>query len=192
MFKRRKQSEDEFEFESFSDEWDSTGSKFALPGGFAVFLIGLALVLVIALGGWLLWRNRSPVFATEDWFEAMWSMDSETVLDRTCDEEIWVSNAVASGASITGLIGYLDITQIPGLDEVVVPGIDLDGLKDEFEVDRSRIEFAEVMNDGTTAVVTVQGQLRFRVFEGWYPYRLNESWLLVQEDDRWKWCGRQP
>ena len=139
MFKRRKQSDDEFEFESYSDEWDSRGNKFALPGGFAVFLIVLVLVLVIALGGWLLWRNRSPVFATEDWFEAMWSMDSETVLDRTCDEEIWVSNAVASGASITGLISYLDITQIPGLDEVVVPGIDLDGLKDEFEVDRSRI-----------------------------------------------------
>ena len=157
-----------------------------------MFLIVVGVMAAIGFFGYQFWQFSTPVYAAEDWFDAMWMMDSEQVLERTCDQEIWVSNSVASGASITGLISYLDITRIPGLDELMVPGVDLDGLKDEFEIDRSRIEFAEVMNDGQTAVVTAQGQLRFRVFQGWYPYRVNETWLVVQEDDRWKWCGRQP
>lgn len=195
MPRRRSQTDIEFEVESFADELDSMGSMSALPSGFVLFLMMLIIIALIvagSFGGWQLWQSRTPVYAAEDWFNAMWDVDSETVLDRTCDEEIWVSNAVASGASITGLIDFLDITQIPGLDEVIIPGVDLEGVKEQFEIDRSRIEFAEVMNDGATAVVAAQGQLRFRVFKGWYPYRLNEMWLLVQEDERWKWCGRQP
>lgn len=196
MFKRRsKQSDDEFDDYAFDGDLEQSGRRGALPGGLVALLVILIVLGVLAALGFLgyqFWRATTPVYAAEDWFDAMWAMDSEKVLDRTCDQEIWVSNAVASGSSITGLIDYLNITQIPGLDEVAVPGVDLDGLKDEFEIDRSRIEFAEVMNDGETAVVTVQGQLRFRVFKGWYPYRLNETWSIVQEDERWKWCGRQP
>ena len=193
MFRRRNQSEEELTFESLPDDWDNMDSKFAVPGGFAAMLsvlVVIALIVAATLGGVHLWRSRTPVYAAEEWVEAMWTMDSETVLDRTCDQEIWASNAVASGASIKGLIGYLDITQIPGLDELLVSGVDLTELKNEFEIDRSRIVFEEVMNDEVNSVVTVQGQLRFRVFEGWYPYRLNETWQMVQEDGRWKWCGR--
>ena len=194
MFKRRNTEEDEFAFESFADDWDDElNPKAALPKGFLVALAVLIVVLLLSAATWggvQMWHSSTPVYAAEEWVEAMWTLDSETVLERTCDQEVWVSNAIASGSSITGLLTYLDITQIPGLDEVVVPNVDLERLKREFEIDRSRIEFAEMTNDGETAVVTVQGQLRFRVFAGWYPYRLNETWLMVQEDNRWKWCGQ--
>lgn len=194
MFRRRKQSEDEFDNYAFDDALEQT-ERSGLPRSLIALLailIGIAGLAGLGFLGYQVWQSSTPVYAAEDWFNAMWTMDSEMVLDRTCDQEIWVSNAVASGASITGLIDYLDITEIPGLDEVVIPGVDLDGLKEQFEIDRSRIEFAEVIHDGETAVVTVQGQLRFRVFKGWYPYRLNETWVIVQEDERWKWCGQRP
>jgi len=196
MFGKRKQSEDEdvWDGDSFDeDEMSNHGSAF--PKGLLIVLVFLVVIAIIAglgFGVAQMLDRRTPAYAAEAWVEAMWAVDSETVLDRTCDREIWVSDVVASGASISGLMGHLDITQIPGLDNVVIPGVDLDGLKDEFEIDRSRIEFEEVMNDGQMAVVTAQGQLRFRVFDGWYPYRLNETWLVIMEDDRWKWCGRQP
>ncbi|MCL4266927.1 MAG: hypothetical protein KJ069_27355 [Anaerolineae bacterium] len=196
MFRRHdKQAEDEFDDYSFDDDLEKLGKRGSLPASLkAVIVVLVAVGVLLTLGflGYQLWRANTPVYAAEDWFNGMWDVDSERVLDRTCDREIWVSNAVASGASISGLVEYLDITQIPGLDEVLIPGVDLDGLKDQFEIDRSRIEFAEVMNDGVTAVVTAQGQLRFRVLQGWYPYRMDETWLIVQEDARWKWCGRQP
>lgn len=198
MFGRRKQSEDEEEWDvdSFDENEDGMGSSgLALPKGLLIVLVFMVVIAIIAglgFGATQLLNRRAPAYATEEWVEAMWNTDSETVLDRTCDQQIWVSNVLASGTSISGLMGYLDITQIPGLDQVVIPGVDLNGLKDEFEIDRSRIEFEEVMNDGQTAVVTAQGQLRFRVFDGWYPYRLNETWRVIVEDGRWKWCGRQP
>ncbi len=196
MFGRRKK---EFEYEAYDDVWDDddfkSGGGVSLPGGFtAVLAIIIAMLVIFALGwgGMQLWRAGTPAYAAEKWFDAMWSMDSETVLDRTCDQEIWVSNALASGASVAGLAEYLDITQIPGLDEFLIPGLDMDSLKDEFEIDRSRIEFAEVSASEETAVVAAKGQIRFRIFKGWYPYRLDETWLMVKEDGRWKWCGRQP
>ncbi len=196
MFRRHdKQAEDEFDDYSFDDDLEKLGKRGSLPASLkAVIVVLVAAGVLLTLGflGYQLWRSNTPVYAAEDWFSAMWAIDSERVLDRTCDQEIWVSNAVAGGASITGLVEYLDITQIPGLDEVLIPGVDLDGLKNQFEIDRSRIEFAEVMNDGVTAVVTAKGQLRFRVFQGWYPFRMDETWLIVQEDARWKWCGQRP
>ncbi|HRQ41831.1 MAG TPA: hypothetical protein PLD25_28240 [Chloroflexota bacterium] len=196
MFKRRsKQSEDEFDDYLFDDNLETFGKRGSLPASLKAVIIVLVIggvLLALGLLGYQFWRSGTPVYAAEDWFDAMWAIDSERVLDRTCDQEIWVSNAVASGASLSGLVEYLDVTQIPGLDELLVPGVDLDGLKEAFEIDRSRIEFAEVMNDGATAVVTARGQLRLRVFQGWYPYRLDETWLIVQEDERWKWCGQQP
>lgn len=196
MFGRRRK---EFEYEEYDDDWGDDdlklGGSASLPGGFTAVLVIVLIILVISalgFGGMQLWRVGKPVYAAEQWFDAMWAMDSETVLDRTCDQEIWVSNTLASGASVAGLTEYLDITQIPGLDEFLIPGIDLDGLKDEFEIDRSRIEFAEISGGEETAVVTAKGQIRFRILKGWYPYRLDETWLMVKEDGRWKWCGRRP
>jgi hypothetical protein len=193
--RRNKQSEDEFDDYSFDDDLEKLGKRGSLPASLKaviVVLVVAGVLLALGLLGYQFWQSSTPVYAAEDWFNGMWDVDSERVLDRTCDQEIWVSNALASGASLSGLVDYLDITQIPGLDEVLIPGVDLDGLKDQFEIDRSRIEFEEVMNDGQTAVVTAKGQLRLRVFQGWYPYRLDETWLIVQEDGRWKWCGQQP
>lgn len=162
------------------------------------FLMIVAVIVLVAVIGGIIfmgmryWQSTKPIYAAEEWFDAMWAMDSETVLDRTCDDEIWVSNTIASGASIGGMLEYLNITQIPGLEDVLIPGVDLEGIADEFEIDRSRIVVEEVVSDEQTAVVTAQGQLRLRVFKGWYPYHLDETWQVLQEDGRWKWCGRQP
>ncbi len=199
MFRRSKKT-NEYDDDLYLDEFDysdddTLSSGASLPGRFMVVLITIVVIVAISALGFLglrFWQSTTPVYAAEDWFDAMWAMDSETVLDRTCDDEIWVSNAIASGASIGGMVEYLDITQIPDLEKYLIPGVDLESIKNEFEIDRSRIVFEEVISDEQTAVVTAKGQLRIRVFKGWYPYRLDETWQIMQEDGRWKWCGRQP
>lgn len=164
-----------------------------------LILVGIIIIIGLGFGGYKLYQRQTPAHAAEEWFEAAWAIDSETVLDRTCDAEIEVSNLIASAASVRGLIDFFDITSIPGLTSVltdllgeVALDIDLNDLGDQFEIDRSRIKYEEQMIDETIALVTVTGQIRFRVFDGWYPYRMNENWQVLREDDRWKWCGRQP
>ena len=183
------------DFEAFENDLDMSGGtpKWVKP---VLMIVAILLLVGTAVGVSVLFmqQRNSPTYAVQTWFDAMWDIDSETVLDRTCDEQIWVSNAVSSGFSIGGIIKFLGIEALPGLTEIlgeVVLDVDFEKLGDQFEINRSRLEYEEEMLDGETAVVTVTGQLRFQVFGGWYPYRMNEHWLVVREDDRWKWCGRQ-
>jgi hypothetical protein len=184
----------------WNDVWedeldDFNGQGFSLPGGFVAAIVVIVVVLsLVTVGffGYRWWRQSQPDYAAEEWFNALWEGEGETVLDRTCDREAWLSNAVNSGSMLTAMGEYFSLIDPSLVEEFLPVEVDLDSLQDEVELDRSQIEIEEVENNGQTAIVTAQGQLRIRVFQGWFPYRLDETWLMVREDDRWKWCGRQP
>jgi len=182
-------------FEDFEDDLDASGDapKWVKPVLIVVAIL-LLLGIVVGTSALFMQQRNSPMHATQEWFDAMWDIDSETVLDRTCDDQIWVSHAVSAGTSVGGIIKFLGIEALPGFTELLgeaVLDVDFEKLGDNFEIDRSRLEYEERVVDAETAVVTVTGQLRFQIFGGWYPYRMDEHWLVIREDDRWKWCGRQ-
>jgi len=191
MFKRRRQTEEEDIWSDWSDDGDENTSVRSKK--WPVLFTAAAVLLLLMAGSGAFWvkQRSAPTYAAEKWLDAMWTADGYEVMELTCDEQVWVSNLVNSGSVIQGLVKFLGITSIPALDEL---GLDVDilGLGDQFEVERSQIKFTEVRQGADSALVTATGRLRIRVFGGWFPYRLNEQWVMVREDDRWRWCGRQP
>lgn len=188
MFKRKRYADYE---ELYENEEDSKiTNKRVRPWLFVSLTLGALLLVggvatLLTTGNGLRLLRESPKTTAKTWFEAMWALEGEAVLDRTCDQEIWVSNAVNGGTSIAALLSYLGVPAAEGID------IDLTELSEQLQVDISRLTYEEEDTGDIYAVVAVTGQMRFEVFGGVFPYRLNETWQMVWEDDRWKWCGRQ-
>lgn len=204
MFKKRRKIEDENNWEDdISSDWDDYEDdlgldleghrgRASLPQGFAVLLGVGAVTLVLLLGGGLayqMWWWTTPAYAAEEWFEAMWGMDGEAVLDRTCDQERWLSDTINTGSIILGLLEYIDITKIPILEDYLIPGIDISAIRNSLNIDISEMKMNQLTGDENTAVVNANGQVRLRILSGSFAYRIDETWLMVWEDDQWKWCG---
>lgn len=176
----------------WDDEWDEPRHR--RPPWVLLFLVGIVVLAGLGFAGYEVYRRQRPTYAVQTWINAVWDIKSETVLARTCDDQAEFSNAIASVASLRGLIDYLDIAVLAGIQGALAElslDIAVDQLGDQFEVDWSNIAYVEELIDEETAVVIVTGQVKIRIFDGWYPYRLNERWLVIREDDRWKWCGQQ-
>lgn len=188
--KRRTDGEYNWSDEPGYDDWE-TPSRNSRHPTILLALILLLLATAVAAGAFWLVQRRTPTYAAEKWFDAMFAANGYRVMELTCDEEIWVSNVVNGGSVVQGFLEFLGITSIPGLDILGVAP-DLQDLSKEIEVDRSQVEFTEVQQSNDSAVVAVNGRLRIRAFGGWFPYRLDEEWLMVREDGQWRWCGRRP
>jgi hypothetical protein len=184
--------------EYYNDDWDEDmelgGSKFASSKLFKIVIVS-ALIL-IGLGGvaaGVFWFNQSqtPVAVSHDWAEAMFSFDSDSAVDLTCNDQLWVPNSVASGSMLRSLFTELaiPIDQIPGLSNLLAPGVDLHTLLTDFEVDLSKVRFSELSNDGTNAQIKVDGRIKVRVYDGSFGLPLDQTWNVVQEGDQWSWCG---
>lgn len=178
---------DEYEYSEYEGSsrkpWGQTIGKLL------VVSLGLLLLAGGAVGGYVaITQANSPQHAAEEWFDSIWAMDNLATLDRTCNDQLWVANLISSGNSVSGFVDFLGITSIPGLP---TGDIDIEKLRGQFEVDASYLEYGEEQVGETTAVVTVFGQIRFRVFRGWYAFPVEEKWTMVKELDDWKWCGRE-
>lgn len=158
----------------------------------------LLIVLIIAFLGWGIlsyMQRQTPIYAAQTWFEAAMSFDSTTVLDHTCIEQIGYANAIGLGASLTGVLELLKMDIVnDALDSFGLGWLDLDltSVLDQVRIDGSHLKYDEVLLNEETAVVTVTGHVRVGVGRGEYGIPIDEqwqNWLVVREDDQWKWCG---
>ena len=62
------------------------------------------------------------------------------------------------------------------------------GLED-IDFDLRDLEFTVVSRTGDQAVVRVSGELRTSLLFLSVPGQVDDSWLMVREDGRWKYCG---
>jgi len=113
-----------------------------------------------------------PERSAKNWFEAVSNMEGTRMFELTCQEErenVQMSGMVSSAMSL-----------LPQL----FLGIDLQG-----EVDLSDLTYTELSNDERIAYVNVSGEVRVAVLAFPASYTIDETWKMVFEENKWKWCG---
>ncbi len=133
-----------------------------LVGGGAV--VGLRLV-----GGAL----EGPVGAARRYMQAAVAYDGNELARRTCA-------AQQQALMEAGLV-------ITALDLIANYYVDV-GLED-IDFDLRDLEFTEISRSGDQAVVRVSGELRTSLLFLSVPGQVDDTWLMVREDGRWKYCG---
>lgn len=133
--------------------------------------LSLAL-LVIILASMLVGCGPvdSPEKAAKEWLEAWATLDGNKLAERTCDAQqeavqsgaIWLSAFAALGQMFTGQRTQADI---------------------------SDLRFVTISKSGDTAQVRVTGEIRTAVLAIAQTQEVDETWLIVREDGKWKWCG---
>lgn len=114
----------------------------------------------------------TPERSAKKWFDATMNLDGNTVLELTCDAEKENVQMAGLWTSAFALLPQLF------------------GLNMESQGDVSDIKFTTVSNDGNTAYVRVHGVVRAAVLAFAQEYPVDETWRMVYENDKWKWCGQ--
>lgn len=133
------------------------------------------IVIVIAIVTGVLTAcgiGESPERAAKEWLEAMINLDGNKILERTCmaqrenvqEASLWSS-------------AFAMLPQMFGLDVIKVQG------------DISDLEFAATYIDEETVHVRVTGELRVAVLGIAEAIPVDETWLMVKEEGKWRWCG---
>lgn len=131
----------------------------------AVAIIVIAISVLTACG-----MGDSPERAAEEWLESSLNMDGNTLMERTCAEQQESVQEAGLWLSVFGILGQLFTGQ-------------------QTQTDISDLRFNVVNETGNTAHVRVTGQIRTAVLAFAQTQEVDEEWLMVQEDGKWKWCG---
>jgi hypothetical protein len=116
--------------------------------------------------------SAGPEKAAKDWFTASNELDGNKMLDLTC-------RAMREDIQMAGMISSA-IYMLPQLLGLNLP---------EGKVDVSDLTFSKIRGDDTYAHVRVTGEIRIAVLAFPMAYDINETWLMVFENGKWKWCG---
>lgn len=114
----------------------------------------------------------TPERAARDWYKATNELDGNKMYELTCRtmrEEVQMAGMITSSFYI--------LPQLFGLN---LP---------EGEVDISDLSFTTIRGDDSYAHVRVTGEVRIAVLAFPMAYPIDETWLMVNEDGKWKWCG---
>lgn len=185
----------EFDLDSLEREMNQYGSSRSGINGRKVIVVGFLLLVgitavALSITAFSTWSVRqTPEYAVEEWFTAVWDFDGDTMLDRTCDEQIWLANAINLGGSTRGVVEFLGISSIPFLDDLPLD-IELQNLRGQFGVDLTHLHYESTAVSETEVIVMVSGQMRFQIFGGRFAAPLTDQWVARKEYDSWKWCGR--
>ena len=112
-----------------------------------------------------------PNGAAREWYKAMLNMDGNKILDRTCAAQ--VPNVQQAG--------------LWGSAFALLP--QMFGLNMQSKGDVSSINFSTISIQGDTAQVKVSGKIRVAVLAYAQETPIDETWTMVREDNKWKWCG---
>lgn len=112
----------------------------------------------------------SPEKAAKEWLEAWANLDGNKLAERTCDAQqetvqsgaIWLSAFAALGQMFTGQRTQADI---------------------------SDLRFVTISRSDDTAQVRVTGEIRTAVLAIAQKQQVDETWQMVREGGKWKWCG---
>ncbi len=133
----------------------------------AIILFSLVMLLLVGC------VPDSPEGAAKEWFKAEINLDGNKILDRTCESQ---KENVQTAGLYSSAIALLP--QMFGFD-----------IKTSGDV--SDIKFSTESLDGDSATVRVYGKMRMAVLAFAQEYPVDETWIMVKEDDIWKWCGVQ-
>ena len=114
----------------------------------------------------------TPERAARDWFKASNELDGNKMYDLTCRkmrEEVQMAGLITTAVSL--------LPQLIGLD---IP---------QGKVDVSDLNFTTIRGDDSSAHVRVSGEVRMAILAFPMAYPIDETWLMVNEDGKWKWCG---
>jgi len=119
-----------------------------------------------------------PAIAASDWLKAANGAYTQIAVARTCGEKVEELKANRE----SGLAGYI----------VISKKLRSTAAQNEVDValDLSDVAFSVVTLEQEEAIVEAKGKAFIVVGEGSpSPVALDERWLMVLEDDEWKWCG---
>ena len=135
-----------------------------------VLLAGGGVVVGLRLLGGAL---EGPEAAARRYLQAAVAYDGNELARRTCA-------AQQQALMEAGLV-------ITALDLIANYYVDV-GLED-IDFDLRDLEFTEISRSGDQAVVRVSGELRTSLLFLSVPGQVDDTWLMVREDGRWKYCG---
>ena len=131
----------------------------------AVAIVVIVVSVLAACG-----MGDSPERAAKEWLEALVNMDGNKLMERTCAEQRENVQEAGLWLSALGMLGHSFTGQ-------------------RVQGDISDVRFNVVGETGNTARVRVTGQIRVAVLAFAQTQEVDEEWLMVQEDGKWKWCG---
>lgn len=131
-------------------------------------------ILLIYISSFLLLSAcaDSPSRAAKDWFDAMLNLDGNRILERTCLE---YRPAIQEWGLWNSAISLLP---------QVFFGIDM-----KSNGDVSDLEFTTINMQDNNASVYVSGEIRVAVLAFAQSYSVDETWIMVREENKWRWCG---
>lgn len=116
--------------------------------------------------------SASPVGAAREWLNANLNYQGTKILERTCQS--YQATMMEAGL-LSSAFALLPQALI--------------GVEIETEGDVSGLKFSVVAQDGNFAQVHVEGEMRIAAMAFAQAFPVNETWQMVKEDGRWKWCG---
>ncbi len=135
-----------------------------------VLIIGAVGVAGLVVAGRAI---EGPEAAARRYLRAVAAFDGNEMARRTCD-------AQQQALLESGLM----ITAISALSDYYL-GVDVG----DFTVDVQDVSVTALSRDGGQALVAVRGQARVSFLMISLPTPIDETWIMVREDGRWKWCG---
>jgi len=129
------------------------------------------LVITLILTG----CSATPEGAAKQWLDAMLNLDGNKILDLTC---IAQRQNVQQQGLYNSTIALLP--QMFGFN-MTTKG-DVTGLK---------FTQTSINADQTRAFIHVTGEVRVAVLAFAQAYNVDETWVVVKEDNTWRWCGAQ-
>ncbi len=127
----------------------------------------VASVVVTACGGGS--GGGAAVAAAKSWFEAFAQLDLNRVKELTCESE---------KAAVDAALGLL-----AGGGE-----IDVEAMKDLFQIDVSGLTYAETSVSGNSATVHISGLIKVSALGQSQDQDVDEDVPLVNEGGAWKVC----
>jgi len=127
----------------------------------------LTLISVLAACG----LGDSPEKGAQEWLQAFANLDGNKLAERTCAAQQANVQQAGLWASVFNIFGQQTIGQ-------------------QGKTDVSDLKFTTVNRSGNTARVRVTGQIRVSVLALSQTEEVDETWRMVLEDGKWKWCGQ--
>jgi len=131
------------------------------------------IILLVAYSFFLTGCFDSPEKGAKEWFNAMLNYDGNKILDRTCLAQ---RTAVQEAGLWNSAFALLP--QLFGLD-----------LRSQGDVSGIKFSRTSINADETIANVRVHGEIRIAVLAIAQAIPFDETWLMIKEDDVWRWCG---
>lgn len=132
------------------------------------------LASLTALGSCAATRSDAPAQAAEKWYIAVNKLEALEADDLTCRPQREQFRGEMAAGSALALFGQLLLGGDLGI-----------------EPDVSEMEFVTVEQDNRRAIVHVSGEMRGAVGARVQSEQVDERWLMVYEDEGWRWCGRR-